>query len=105
LKPLTRKQLEMAHPDREFYHASEADFEIESLRLHIDKRDATIKNLEHVEHEMHRLDKEVNRTCIWERQDDGYYDTECDNAWVFNDGTYKDNKAEYCMFCGGKIVE
>ena len=86
MKPLTRKQLELAHPDREFYHASEADFEIESLRLHIDKRDATIKNLEHVEHEMKRLDKENyvlrKAIAIYCREELGEIEFENDNEAI-----------------------
>lgn len=31
-------------------------------------------------------------------------ETACGNAWEFNDGGPKQNKAKFCMFCGGKLI-
>jgi len=43
-------------------------------------------------------------TCTWTEDAEGYYSTECGEAYVFNDGTPAQNNAVYCHHCGGKIV-
>ena len=34
---------------------------------------------------------------------DGYYETKCGNAFVFFDGTPKENEFVFCPYCGKKI--
>ena len=41
--------------------------------------------------------------CKWKENEDGWWETECDHAWEFNDGGPKENKAIYCPYCGKKI--
>ena len=43
-------------------------------------------------------------TCTWTEDADGYYSTECGEAYVFNDGTPAYNNAYFCHHCGGTIV-
>jgi len=43
-------------------------------------------------------------TCTWTEDADGYYSTECGEAYVFNDGTPAHNNAYFCHHCGGTIV-
>lgn len=40
--------------------------------------------------------------CVW--TDEDFYETSCGHTWVFNDGSPEDNNANFCPFCGGKIV-
>ena len=43
-------------------------------------------------------------TCTWTEDADGYYSTECGEAYVFNDGTPAHNNAYFCHHCGRTIV-
>lgn len=38
--------------------------------------------------------------CVWKPDDDGVYETTCGQAWVFEDGTPKENHARFCPYCG-----
>lgn len=42
--------------------------------------------------------------CTWVEDSDGYYSTECGEAYVFNDGTPQKNGAYFCHHCGGKLI-
>lgn len=45
-------------------------------------------------------------TCIWTYDaDDCMYETECKQAFCYNDGDRADNGAFYCHHCGGLIEE
>jgi len=41
--------------------------------------------------------------CGW-REDVGH-ESECGNAFIFNDGGPKDNRFRYCPYCGKLILE
>lgn len=43
-------------------------------------------------------------TCTWTPDEEVYYSTECGEAYVFNDGTPKQNNAYFCHHCGGKLI-
>jgi hypothetical protein len=43
--------------------------------------------------------------CVWRRDADGVYETDCDNAFCFEDGGARENRARFCMYCGKPIVE
>jgi len=46
--------------------------------------------------------------CKWEYLNFGeiYYETECDNAFQFNDGGLKENDYfKFCPYCGKEIEE
>jgi len=44
--------------------------------------------------------------CVWEKDnsDPLYYNTSCDQGFLFYDGTVQDNEFKYCPFCG-RIIE
>lgn len=42
--------------------------------------------------------------CTWVEDAEGYYSTECGEAYVFNDGTPQQNGAYFCHHCGGKLI-
>lgn len=43
--------------------------------------------------------------CKWKADDDGIYQTECGDAFVFDSGTPKENKFNFCCFCGKKLAD
>lgn len=42
--------------------------------------------------------------CKWQADDDGCWDTECGECFVFEDGGPKENKSRFCQYCGGRIL-
>lgn len=47
-----------------------------------------------------------NETCAWEYWAHGeYWETGCDNAFVLNDGTPKENGMIFCPYCSHRIEE
>ena len=50
------------------------------------------------------LDCRVGR-CRWDYDEDGYYDTECGNAFILNNGTTAENDMRFCPYCGGELWE
>lgn len=44
-------------------------------------------------------------TCEWIVDEDGVWHTDCKNEYVIIEGTPKENKMNYCCFCGRKITE
>ena len=43
--------------------------------------------------------------CIWTQNEDGVYETNCDNMFVFNDGGPVENGFRYCPYCGLELKE
>jgi DNA-directed RNA polymerase subunit RPC12/RpoP len=44
--------------------------------------------------------------CCWHRDGDmGYYDTDCGGTFEFMEGDREENRAKFCPYCGGKIIE
>jgi len=41
------------------------------------------------------------KTCLWTEDPDGYWATQCGNAFCLEDGTPEDNRMEFCPYCGG----
>jgi hypothetical protein len=45
------------------------------------------------------------KECHWFHDDeDGAFDTQCDQRFTLNEGTPEDNYMNYCPFCGGKLI-
>lgn len=44
-------------------------------------------------------------TCLWTINLDGFWSTQCGNAFEFNDGGPSDNGAKFCPYCGGEIEQ
>ena len=43
--------------------------------------------------------------CEWTYDPDGYYETACGGAQVFEIGDIDDNLYKYCPYCGKEIIE
>lgn len=43
--------------------------------------------------------------CVW-KQDEihGHWDTSCDNAFMLDTGTPKENGMNYCPYCGKVLI-
>lgn len=48
----------------------------------------------------------MSETCKW-KYDECYnmYETDCENAFIFNEGRKSDNGFLFCPYCGKKIEE
>lgn len=53
---------------------------------------------------LHELDRE-DSTCAWSYDSDGFYKTQCDNAFVFIADRPKQNGFRFCPYCGREIKE
>lgn len=49
------------------------------------------------------LEAELGK-CFWTQDEDGIYDTDCDNRFELLAGTPKDNRMKYCPYCG-KLID
>ena len=49
--------------------------------------------------------RETPLTCTWTQNEDGVYETNCDNMFVFNDGGPVENGFRYCPYCGLELKE
>lgn len=45
------------------------------------------------------------KQCHWVWEYEGYFDTDCEKAFMFNEGGPEANNFVYCPYCGRKIVE
>lgn len=49
---------------------------------------------------------ELRKTCEWRMNSDGYWDTECGQAFVSEDGgTAAEHKFKFCCYCGGALID
>ena len=46
-----------------------------------------------------------SKYCVWKPDEDGIYDTECENRFEITEGSPRDNKFKFCPYCGKKIIE
>lgn len=53
----------------------------------------------------HFRDLVNDATCTWRYDDDDYYETACNQAFVLEAGNLQDNSFIYCPFCGRRISE
>ena len=47
----------------------------------------------------------ARHSCSWTPDDEGVYETQCGHTFVFIDGGCSENNANYCQYCGGKVIE
>jgi len=45
------------------------------------------------------------KSCKWRVDDNGVYNTECGEAFEFLADGPKENNAQFCIYCGNKIVD
>ena len=57
--------------------------------------------------ERERENKESPRqeSCLWEIDEDGCFETGCDEKHMFIEGGIQDNRYKFCPYCGGEIME
>ena len=49
-------------------------------------------------------DPKKPEACRWTADEDGTYDTGCGQSFQFNDDGPAENKARFCLYCGGPLV-
>ena len=42
----------------------------------------------------------MSKECRWTQDEDGVWQTDCDNSYEIIEGTPRDNHMRYCCFCG-----
>ena len=52
-----------------------------------------------------RVFDDVQQKCEWTEDSDGTWNTDCKNAFVFNDGKPKDNGFNFCCYCGNELIQ
>lgn len=52
-----------------------------------------------------KWDEIVKYPCLWSKSDDdtGLWETSCGNEYMLIEGTPKNNRMDYCPFCGRKL--
>ena len=45
------------------------------------------------------------KTCEWEQNEDGWWNTDCNNAFQFTDGSPIYNEFKFCPYCGKILTE
>jgi hypothetical protein len=53
----------------------------------------------------HRIIDVQRSRCTWDEDEDGNWDTTCDNKFTLGDGTPKQNSMHFCCFCGGALSQ
>jgi hypothetical protein len=51
------------------------------------------------------MSEKESMACTWAENEDGYYDTECDNTFILTEGTPDQNNMRFCTYCGRPLVE
>ena len=52
-----------------------------------------------------RLDTFIAGECTWTPDEDGDYQTGCNDIWLLIEGTPTENGMKFCAFCGKPIKE
>jgi len=45
------------------------------------------------------------KCCTWTENEDGYWETNCGNAFTLEEGTPTKNEMVFCCYCGCKLRE
>lgn len=51
------------------------------------------------------INKPAKCKWVFEDPDLCYYETSCNNSFMFEEGKIKENQFKYCPFCGKEIIE
>ena len=56
--------------------------------------------------EIERDDDERIRSkpCRWTQNEEGYWETDCKNSFVIEEGTPRENRMRYCCYCGATLL-
>lgn len=44
------------------------------------------------------------KRCVWREDWDGYWNTDCDHAFVLEADTPTENDMNFCCYCGGELI-
>lgn len=44
------------------------------------------------------------RSCQWSEDEDGVWNTACNERFHFDTGGPKENKAKWCIYCGAELI-
>lgn len=47
----------------------------------------------------------VATKCLWREDEDGNWDTDCDNKHILFDGTPREHRMRFCCYCGKPLGE
>jgi hypothetical protein len=47
----------------------------------------------------------ADQSCDWEQNEDGWWNTDCGNAFEFSDGSPAYNQFTCCPYCGKALTE
>lgn len=51
------------------------------------------------------MEGDMRETCTWSQSEEGWWETECDNAYAINEGLPSENEMKFCCYCGKPLVE
>ena len=54
---------------------------------------------------MSKAETQVVQFCTWSEDEDGNWDTSCDEKWILTVGGPKDNGMKFCPVCGKRLLE
>lgn len=58
---------------------------------------------------LHDLINDANQIepilCKWQSDEDGVYETDCGNSFVFDTDNATDNGVRFCFYCGRQIID
>ncbi len=47
----------------------------------------------------------MSKVCTWTEDDEGVWQTDCGEAFFFNDGTPEENTMKFCCWCGAELQQ
>ena len=47
----------------------------------------------------------LKEKCLWTQDDDGSWDSECGNKFIFEVGTPIENDFQFCPYCGKHLFD
>lgn len=48
--------------------------------------------------------RKKKKACEWRQDDDGSWDTDCENKFCIEEGTPEENGMRFCCYCGKKLM-
>lgn len=47
----------------------------------------------------------MSKRCMWTLEEDGFFETDCGQTFIFEEGGVEDNGFNWCPYCGRGIDE
>jgi hypothetical protein len=85
------------------YSIEETRESINGKHIHIVAGNRIIEAIE----EIRLIVKELKESedCVWQENEDGYWDTECKQSFMLEYDTPVKNGFKFCCYCGSKLIE